>query len=332
MTPYTNVGIIIVNWNGIKHLNGCFTSLFKQTYDKFQIYFVDNGSSDGSIDYVMNNYPETRIIALKSNTGYAKGNNIGITEALKNSGIEYIVCLNNDTVVKNNWLNELVKTATSKPKIGAVSSKAYFLDNITIQNAGLIYSPAISINKPGGISLGYGLTDKQAPELSDDIEIFAPGGIAPLYTRQVLHELISRDKEVFDEDFFSYGEDLDLGFRIRSLGYKCYLSSNAKLIHLHSQTLGVASPLKAYYGERNAHLIALKNFPISQLIMYPFKHLIVKIDYIFKKHESVTKLKNNIGYTSILVLSIKAFLSALSLAPKFIRKRQLIKNEKYTNS
>jgi GT2 family glycosyltransferase len=328
MKKNNKAAVIIVNWNGKKFLKSCLKAIYKQTYKNFGVYFIDNGSTDGSLDYVRKNFPKTKIIQLRTNTGFARGNNEGIKEAFKDRGIKYIVCLNNDTIVSKNWLKELVKTADKNKKIGAVSSKAYFKDGKTIQNAGLIYSSVIGLNKKGGISLGYGLTDKEAPELSKEVDIFAPGGVAPLYRRNVLEKIYKRDGEIFDEDFFAYAEDLDLGFRIRDLGYKCVLSPKATLVHLHSQTGGVASPFKAFYSERNSIFTAIKNLSSKDLMLFPLRNIVLKISYFFKKHESVESLKKEVGFIKTFLIVIKAHLSAIVLTPKMFVKRVKIKYKK----
>ena len=315
------VAIIIVNWNGVRFLEDCFNAIYSQSFKNFDIYLVDNGSKDSSINFVKENFPKVEVIALEKNTGFAKGNNIGIKEALKDSDVNYIVCLNNDTIVYSNWLEELLKTADKDETIGAVSSKAYFDDKKTIQNAGLKFYKVLQSNKKGGISIGFGLNDKEAPELSKDIKIFAAGGVAPLYKRKVLEKLLKRDGEIFDEDFFAYVEDYDLGFRINGLGYKSFLSVNAKLIHLHSKTGGVASPFKSYYCERNSILTAIKNLPMADLFLFPFRNFYLKISYLLNKNESVEKLKSNIGFLGMLLILIKANFSALYLLPKFLIKR-----------
>lgn len=322
------VAIIIVNWNGLRFLKDCLESVYKQTYTNFDVYFVDNGSVDDSVDFVFKNFPKVKIIKLDKNTGFAKGNNIGIKEALKDVEVNYIVCLNNDTIVSKNWLEELLKTVEKDKIIGSVSSKAYFSDGITIQNAGLEFYKALQSNKKGGISIGFGLTDKEAPELSDNIKIFAAGGVAPLYRREVLEKLLKRDGEIFDEDFFAYVEDYDLGFRINSLGYESFLSADAKLIHLHSKTGGVASPFKSYYCERNAILTAVKNLPLIDLLLFPFRNVCLKSSYLLKKNESVKKLKGNIGFLGMLLILTKANFSALYLMPKFLLKRWNLKYNK----
>jgi hypothetical protein len=287
---------------------------------------VDNGSKDESIEFVKENFPQTKIIKLTKNTGFAKGNNIGIIDAFKDEGVKYVACLNNDTIVDKHWLGELVKTMEKNEGIGAVSSKAYFDDKKTIQNAGLEFYKALQTNKKGGISIGFGLTDLEASELAEDKEIFAAGGVAPLYKREVLELLLNRDGEIFDEDFFAYVEDYDLGFRIRGLGYKSFLSARATLVHLHSKTGGVASPFKSYYCERNSILTAVKNLPLVDLLLFPLRNLWLKLSYLFNKNESVEKLKGNVGVLGMLWILVKANSAALFLMPKFLIKRWKIKS------
>ncbi len=315
------VAIIVVSWNGIRFLNDCFTSINNQTYQNLDVYLVDNDSTDGSFAYVSEHFPKIKIIRLDKNYGYGKGNNEGIKKALSDAAVRYIVCLNNDTIVDKEWLGSLVKTAENDKDIGAVSSKAYFHDGKTIQNAGLCFSPALALNKPGSLSMGYGLTDVEAPELSKEIELFACGGVAPLYKRHVLEELLKRDNEIFDEDFFYGEEDLDIGFRVRSLGYKSILSPRATLIHLHSQTGGAASPLKAYNCERNSIAVAVKNLPLVDLLLFPFRNFLLKLSLLSKKNDSVEKLKKKIGLPRIFWMVIRANLVALFLMPKFLKKR-----------
>ncbi len=313
--------VIIVNWNGHKLLNDCLNALCAQSYMNFDVYLVDNGSKDESVNFVKSAYPQARVLELTSNTGFAYANNIGIKEALKDLKVEYIICLNNDTIVNDLWLHELVNTAELNPSIGAVSSKAYFDDGYTINNAGLEFYKVLQVNKKGGISIGYGKTDTESPELSKDCEIFAAGGVAALYKRVVVEKILKRDGEFFDEDYFAYAEDYDLGFRIRSLGYKAYLSANAHLIHLHSKTGGAASEFKAFYCERNTILTAIKNLQPIDLILFPFRNIVLKLSYLSVKNKSVTSLQSNIGTLNLVKVLLRAHLSAVKLIPKFIKKR-----------
>ena len=301
-------------------MKDCLVSVYKQTHKNFQVYFIDNGSVDGSSDYVRNNFPKTRIIQLAKNYGFAKGHNEGIKEALKDKSVEFVICLNNDTIVHKNWLRELIKTAEKNDTTGMVSSKAYFSDG-NVQNAGLGLEKALQVNRYGGISIGFSMKDKG--RLREEIEIFCPGGVAPLYKRGMLEEI-----GLFDEDFFTYAEDLDLGFRGRLAGWKAFLSPKAKLIHLHSQTSGVASPFKAYYSERNTFLTAIKNLPMILIPSFIYHNLKLKFSYLNNKNKSVEKLRNNIGFSKMFFILIKTHLTILVYLPKMLIKRWKIQSNK----
>jgi len=314
--------IIILNYNGKKVLQQCVEAVSKQTYSNFQTIIVDNGSIDDSLSTVTNGEYDVTIIKLATNTGYAGGNNTGIQYALSKNP-EYVVCLNYDTIPDRNWLKELVQTAEQEERIGMVSSKAYFTDGKTINNAGLALDKQIFHYNEGGVSLGYGLTDSQAPMYSEDIDIFCASGVAPLYRASALMRIRKVSNEFFDKDFFAYAEDLDLGYRIRLLGYTAKLSSRASLIHLHSFTLGAASPMKTYYVERNVLLTAMKNLPMKSLLAFPFRNIRAKLKYA-TSNSSVKKLKSSTSTTTVLKIIAKAHLSALLLLPKMLRKRHQI--------
>jgi GT2 family glycosyltransferase len=322
--------IIIVNWNGKKFLKNCFDAICNQTYKKFDVYFVDNGSTDGSIEYVKKIFDNIKIISLNKNYGFAKANNYGIKEAFKDKEVKYIVCLNNDTIVDENWLKELIKTAEKDKRIGMVSSKAYFIDG-RIQDAGLSLEKGLHSSREGGIAVGFGLEDSNF-RLKEEIELFVPGGVAPLYKRVMLEKLYAISKEYFDEDFFAYTEDLDIGFRGRLLGYKCLLSPQAKLIHLFSQTGGVGSSFKAYYLERNKFFTALKDLPLGKLLTFPYYNISLKLDYFLLKNSSFYKLKQQSGFRGMISILIKAYLSVFCNIPKMLLKRWKIQsNRKVSN-
>ena len=119
------VSVIIVNYNGKHYLKKCISSLSAQSYPAIEVIFVDNGSSDGSTEYVRKEFPSVKIIESKKNLGFAKGNNKGIKEARS----ELIATLNNDTQVSSRWLEELVSAMNSDKKVGMCASKMLFMKN-----------------------------------------------------------------------------------------------------------------------------------------------------------------------------------------------------------
>ncbi|MBU4076011.1 MAG: glycosyltransferase family 2 protein [Euryarchaeota archaeon] len=138
--PSPLVSVIIVNYNGKQYLKNCLSSLSAQSYPAIEVIFVDNASSDGSVEYVRKEFPSVRIIESKKNLGFAKGNNLGIREARG----ELIATLNNDTEVSSRWLEELVSAMNSDKKVGMCASKMLFM-----KDRGMINSTGICLSRSG---------------------------------------------------------------------------------------------------------------------------------------------------------------------------------------
>jgi len=313
------VAIVIVNWNGLKFLNACFSALMKQTYTDFNIIFVDNGSIDASVQFVGDNFKQLKIITipLTNNTGFALGNNIGIRKALEDKDVDCIVCLNNDTIVDEHWLEELVKTATNSSSIGMVSSLALFPDN-TIHNAGLSLENGLEINEAGGISIGYG---KNCDYFQKEIEVFAPGGMSSLYKRQCVEDVMAVNGEFFDEDFFAYVEDSDVGFMAQLLGWGCIFNPRAKLIHFQSQTFGRASARKVFYIKRNTVLLAVKYLSLRDLFCFIYYQIVLNFSYLNKNNSHNNKKSSKIGVRQLILSVIKGYVCSILLLPKMLKKR-----------
>jgi GT2 family glycosyltransferase len=299
-------------------------AVYEQTYKNFEVYFVDNGSIDDSVKFVEKNFPEIKVIRLKENNGFAKGNNVGIREAFNNKKIEYIVCLNNDTKVDVNWLAELVNSADKSKQVGMVASKAFFPDG-KIQSAG-IYIQSNDFQSSGGISRGF---DEKANKFNQEELIFAPSGCSALYKRKALEEA-----GLFDEDFFAYSEDQDLGMRIQLMGWKCLYNPKSQLIHYHSKTSGgVGSPFKAFYTKRNGLIQAFKNYSLGDAFRYILKDLKFYLSCIKKdnQNKSVSNLRKKVGLKGTLLIILKIYGSFLLNLPKTLIKRYKIQKSKKIN-
>jgi GT2 family glycosyltransferase len=249
------VSIIIVNWNGLAHLPDCLDSLAAQTFRDFEVVLVDNGSKDGSVSFVTKRYPWVRVIPLPENTGFATGNNRGFAH----SRGDYIVTLNNDTRAESQWLETLVGVADAHPQAGMVGSRiCSFSDPDRIDSVGM----GVCLD---GMSRGrYRNQPWSSLRLKEVEEILFPSACAALYRRTMLEET-----GFFDDDFFAYAEDSDLGLRGRLSGWDAVLATKAVVYHKYSQTTGSLSPFKVYLVERNHYWVALKNFPLSRLLALP---------------------------------------------------------------
>ncbi len=245
------VSVIIVNYNGMMYLDECISSLMMQTYPAIEIIFVDNDSSDDSIEYVKNNFPFVEIIANKENLGFAKGNNIGI----KVANGEFIATLNNDTKVSPRWIEELVKALTIDQNAGICASKMLFMDAPKMIN-----STGICISRSGAC-WDRGMFEYDTGQYDSLENVFGACAGAAMYRKNMLDEI-----GYFDEDFHAYMEDADLSFRAGLSGWKCLYVPNAVVYHAHGGTAGYGSDYTIYYGNRNIIWNSVKNYPTILLI------------------------------------------------------------------
>lgn len=238
------VSVIIVNWNGVYWLKQCLPALFEQTYRDFETIIVDNGSTDDSVKWVEEHFPDVTLICNDSNLGFAPANNIGI----RASSGEYIVTLNNDTLPASEWLAELVKGISFSVSVGMVASKI-----ILWEQPEILDSTGIEVDWAGiGWNRNWGYP-VDTSFISEDV--FGPSAAAALYRRNMLEQI-----GLFDEDFFAYYEDVDLAWRGQTAGWACRYISTAQVYHHHSATSGRDSVLKTFLLNRNKIWAILKNY------------------------------------------------------------------------
>ncbi len=247
------VSIIILNLNGQEHLARCLPSIEGQTYQNVEVILVDNGSSDGSIEYVRQTFPHVKIIANDHNTGFAKANNQGIIA----SNAPFIFTLNNDTWLDPNCVEEVVRVAEANERVGMIATKMLQMDFPQ-----LIDSAGLDLDRTGfGWSRYHGQPDNSTEQ--EPYEIFAPCAGAALYKRKMLDEI-----GLFDEGYFIYYEDMDLAWRAQLRGWHCLYVPKAKVYHAQSATTGRGSPFKRYLLSRNRIWTVIKNYPSPQLWFY----------------------------------------------------------------
>ena len=312
------VSVIIVNWNGKEYLNDCLSSLKKQSFRDFEVILVDNGSTDDSIDFVNRYYQDfVHIIQIPKNKGFAGGNNVGIAAS---RGV-YIALLNNDTAVDHEWLAHLVLCTQSDDSIGMVGSKILnYYKREEIDNTGhLIY--------PDGLNRGRGRLEIDCGQFDSKKDILFPSGCASLYKRKMLDEVGG-----FDETFFAYGDDADIGLHGRYLGYKAIYCPKAVVYHKYSGTAGMYSAMKAFYVERNRIWILFKYFPFESIILSPFftlKRLLLQGYGVITRKGAAGKFAENASVKLIFRTLFNAYISALNGIPDILKKRKIIhKNRK----
>jgi GT2 family glycosyltransferase len=243
------ISVIVVNWNRRELLRACLQSLKRQTGVAFEIIVVDNGSGDGSAEMAEREF-RVRVIRNVENRGFCAANNQGIRAA---SG-EFIALLNNDAEAEPGWLEALWRACNSAPGVGMAASKILvWEDPRLIDKAGhLIY--------PDGQNRGRGSGMRDCGQFDRQEDVLWPDGSAALYRRAMLEEIGG-----FDEDFFAYGDDAELGLRARIAGWRCIYTPEAVVRHRRSATLGKDSMRRLELIERNRLLLAIKLFPLSLL-------------------------------------------------------------------
>jgi GT2 family glycosyltransferase len=306
------ISVIIANLNGERYLADCLQALSEQSFRDFEVIVVDNGSTDSSLDILKKDFPWVKLIALEKNTGFARGNNIGF-EA---SSSKYVATLNNDTIADRRWLEVLHKTAETDGKIGMVASKIFLgREGRELDSAGmLIYPDGMSRQQ------GHGETDKA--QYDGIREVLFPSACAALYRSEMLTEI-----GYFDEDFFSYCEDSDLGLRGRLAGWQAVLAPEATVRHLYSQTSGRYSEFKAFHVERNHFWVLLKDLPLSYIMLFPFYTVwryIIQVYGLLSGQGSVARFAESAGPGKMIRIVVKSYWAAFTALPRTLKKRNRI--------
>ncbi|MCS7060870.1 MAG: glycosyltransferase family 2 protein [Anaerolineae bacterium] len=247
------VDIVIPNWNGLRYLPDCLTALQAQIFRDFSIWLVDNGSIDGSVEWVRSHAPQVNLLTNSVNRGFAAANN----QAIRAGCAPYIATLNNDTVADPDWLAELIGALEADEQLGAAASLMVFADRPAMINSAGIAVDRLGIawDRLGGRPVTDG-EDTPTP-------VFGACAGAALYRRAMLEEI-----GLFDEDFFAYLEDVDLAWRAQWAGWSAVFVPSARVVHHHSATGGEGSPFKRRLLGRNKVWLILKNYPLPYLWLY----------------------------------------------------------------
>lgn len=249
--PSQKVSVIVLNWNNLEIIEMCLDSLLAQTYDNLEIVVVDNASTDGSLQFIREKYPQVVVSPQSKNLGFAGGVNRGIE---KSSG-EYVALLNSDAQADPNWISMLLVSMLQGDRVAACGSKMLdYSDRKVIDSTGIrMFSSGRATDR------GYGEIDVGQYDQME--EIFGACGGAVLFDKRVIQSLGG-----FDENFFVYLEDVDLAWRLRNAGYKTLYCPEAIVYHMRSRSTSKTSFTQRFYGGRNRILILLKNMPVRQLL------------------------------------------------------------------
>jgi GT2 family glycosyltransferase len=299
--PDYRATVIIINWNGKRLLPDTLYALRLQTESSFHTIIVDNGSCDGSVEFIRREFPGIEVIALGWNSGFAFANNV----AIKRVQTPYTILLNNDAVPSKNWVGSLIKALETHPSAGLAASKMLFFDNPNmIDRVGDAFTNA-------GVAKLRGR--KEQSNCYNKAEwIFGACAGAAMYRTSAIKEVGG-----FDEDFFLINEDVDLSFRLQSRGYKCLYIPEAVVYHKASSSIVHDSATSVYYGHRNLEWVYLKNLPVPIILKTLPTHLVyIMLAFVFF-------ISKGHGRTYI-----HAKIDAMAAVPKILRKRREIQSQR----
>ncbi len=252
-TQAPRVSVVVVNYDRVELLKECLASLLQQTLQPLEIIVADNGSQDGSREFVRGlRNPAVVLLSLEANQGFSVANNRAVDIAQG----DYIALLNNDAVAEPQWLESLLTPLLEDAGCGMCASKI-LLNPETIDKVGhLIF--------PDGQNRGRGTGQLDRGQFDEAGEVLLPDGCAAIYRRELWDQTGG-----MDEDFFAYADDADLGLRARWLGWSCRYVPQAVVWHRQSSTTSPYAEQKIFWVERNRVWLAVKNLPWFVLLLNP---------------------------------------------------------------
>jgi len=302
------ISVVVVNWNRRDLLRACLASLQAQQGVAFETIVVDNGSSDGS-PAVAEEFGAT-VIRNAENRGFCAANNQGIAAARG----EFVALLNNDAEAEPGWLAALVRACSKAPGIGMAASKVLvWEDPGRIDKVGHLIFPDGQNRGRGAGAIDHGQFDREE-------EVLWPDGCAALYRKSMLDAIGG-----FDEDFFAYGDDAELGLRARIAGWRCVYAPDAVVRHHRGSTMGKGSAARLELIERNRVLLALKLFPWSLLWLNPLFFALRLAAGAAMAGRGAGDTSHFPGLRGKLAMAgalVRGDWSALGMAPRILRKRK----------
>ncbi len=313
-----DISVIVVNWNRRELLRACLESLARQREADFELIVVDNGSEDGSAEMVERDFcgrPDLRVRLIRNpiNRGFCSANNQGIAAARA----PFIALLNNDAEADPHWLAALRRCFDGRPQVGMAASKI------------LVYEDPVRIDKAGhliyldGQNRGRGSGEIDQGQYDRLEETLWPDGCAAMYRKAMLEEIGG-----FDEDFFAYGDDAELGLRARLAGWTCLYTPEAVVRHHRGATLGLTSTRRLELIERNRVLLAVKLFPWSLLwLNVPFyvARLAAGAVAAVRGKGEISRYPGSKGKLRAAWALLKGDLAALRLIPRMLVKRRRLR-------
>jgi GT2 family glycosyltransferase len=309
------VSAIVVNWNGGAMLQEALASLFAQTWRALEVILVDNGSTDGSVEQAERCFGNRLVVVRNArNEGFARGNNIGFSAAKG----DWVFLLNSDATCDSEVISELMRFVADKPDVGALACRVVRADQPNFfDSVGLLLYP-------DGVCRSRGWQEKNLGQYDRAEEVLAAHGCACALRKAMLDRIGG-----FDEDFFCYLEDLDLGMRAQLAGWKCWYVPETLVRHKKSATAGNYSVFKAYHVERNRLYCLWKWMPRFLVCVSPLFTLnrYAMQAYAVRTRQGLSaEFVKEYSVARLFVLLIQAWLAALWRLPRMLGKRRQIRN------
>lgn len=302
---HPEVTVVVPTLAADEALESCLDSLAAQTLREFEIVVVDNSGRRAAPPR-----EGVRVISNDENLGFG----VAVNQAIRASEAPFIATLNDDATARPEWLAALLRAITERPEIGMAASQIRLAADGRIDSAGMLVAKDGSSKQRGHLESPDAFARRR--------HALFPSGCAAMYRREMLDEI-----GLFDESFFLYCEDTDLGLRARWAAWECVYAPEAVVEHRHSHSAGRASALKAYYVERNRLYVLAKNFPAAMLWTAPF-HTLARYFWHFiyaRKGQGTAGAYRNAKGPSLAALAWRAHLDALRHLPRLREERRKIR-------
>jgi GT2 family glycosyltransferase len=258
LTGSPSVAIVILNWNGRHYLEQFLPSVLTTTYTNLKIIIADNGSTDGSVDYIKRQFSQVELLLLDKNYGFAGGYN----KALKQVQADYFVLLNSDVEVSPGWIEPMIRLLESDKTFAACQPKILsYNDKRQFEYAGSAGGWLDLYGYPFARGRIFSICEMDNGQYDATEEIFWASGAALVIKSVVYHEM-----KGFDEYFFAHQEEIDLCWRMQLAGYHIYCCPESVVYHVGGGTLPRGNSLKTFLNFRNNHILLAKNLPLSENI------------------------------------------------------------------
>lgn len=303
MKSMSNTVVVVPNWNGKDNLKPCLESLQKQSL-KPHIILVDNGSTDGSVEFVEKEYPAIEIVRHGNNLGYSGGVNPGFLIA-QQLGSRYVAPFNNDAVADKDWLLKLTQYLDDHTNSGIATCKLLSMDNKYIDSTGDLYTN-------WGLPYPRGRGESDINKYDRETEVFAGSGAASLYRVSMLRKI-----GVLDDDFFAYYEDVDLSFRAQLAGWKVAFVPDSIVYHATGNTSKKLKGFATYQTMKNLPWVYWKNVPTKYLFRVGWRFKLAYFAFFF------SAVRRGQGWPAL-----KGLVVSLMLSPKKLVQRWQIQSSK----